>query len=270
MRVIYIDDEQPALDNFRLTAAQIPKIEALTLFQSGEEALMWVRNNLVDVVFMDMEMPGIHGLELAVKLGEIVPGIRIIFVTAYSHFAMDAWGTGAIGYLLKPYTAEDICKELEKCVFRPLPSERIVIQTMPMLAVTVNGKPLHISGAKPRELFALLVDRGERGITSAEGIACLWPDKPNDSSSQSLFRMTYKRLVSALEEAGAGHIVQSGENRRYLRTDQVDCDLYRIQANEENAIKKYSGQYLQEYSWAEDRNGQLYWQYYSKILKDML
>ena len=168
------------------------------------------------------------------------------------------------------YTAEDICRELEKCVFRPLPSERIVIRTMPMLAVTVNGKPLHISGAKPRELFALLVDRGERGITSAEGIACLWPDKPNDSSSQSLFRMTYKRLVSALEEAGAGHIVQSGENRRYLRTDQVDCDLYRIQANEENAIKKYSGQYLQEYSWAEDRNGQLYWQYYSKILKDML
>lgn len=270
MRVIYVDDEQPALDNFRLTAAQIPQFEQLNLFSSGEAALMWVRKNLVDTAFLDMEMPGIHGIDLALKLREINPNIRVIFVTAYSQYALEAWGTGAIGYLLKPYTVDDIRKELEKCIFRPLPSEHIIIRTMPMLSVTVRGEPLHISGAKPRELFALLVDRGERGITSAEGIACLWPDKPNDASAQSLFRMTYKRLVAALEEAGAGHIVGSRENHRFLRVDQVECDLYRILADDENAIQKYSGQYLQEYSWAEERNAQLYWRYYSKILHNMV
>lgn len=113
--------------------------------------------------------------------------------------------------------------------------------------------PLHISGAKPREMLALLVDCGERGFTTGEGIACLWPD----TGTQSLLRMTYKRLLTALEEAGAGHILATQENRRYLKIDAVDCDLYRILAGDKQAARKYSGEYLREYEWAEERNAQL-------------
>ena len=103
-----------------------------------------------------------------------------------------------------------------------------------------------------------MVDRGDSGITSGEAIACLWPERPNDANTQSLFRMTYKRLVSALEEHGAGNIIASRESRRYLRVDLVDCDLYRILSGDYQAGRKYAGQYLSEYDWAEDRNGQLY------------
>lgn len=113
-------------------------------------------------------------------------------------------------------------------------------------------------------MLALLVDRGQRGFTSGEGIACLWPDRPNDLNTQSLFRMTYKRLAAALEEAGAGNIIVSEKNRRYLRENQVDCDLYRILAGDRQAARRYSGDYLQEYSWAEERNAQLYWMLLSK------
>jgi hypothetical protein len=122
----------------------------------------------------------------------------------------------------------------------------------------VDGKPLFLKRAKARELFALLVDRGESGVTSGESIACLWPDKPNSKETQSLFRMTYKRLADALEEEGLGELLISSGTRRALRTDQVDCDLYRILAGDEQTARLYDGQYLQEYSWAEDRNGQLY------------
>lgn len=258
MYVIYVDDEQPALDNFRLTAAAFLEIDSLKLFRNGEEALNWTKDHVVDVAFLDMEMPGLHGLGLALKLRELNPDIRVIFVTAYSQYAMDAWGVDAIGYVLKPYTAQDIRKELQKCVYRPLPSQRIVIQTIPMLSVIVDGTALHLARAKTRELFALLVDRGDRGITTGEGIAYLWPDRPKDANAQSLFRMTYKRLADALDEAGIGHIITSEGNRRFLRVDQVDCDLYRILSGDEQAARKYNGQYMQEYSWAEERNGQLH------------
>lgn len=258
MRIIYVDDEKPALDNFRLTVASFRDVESVHYFQDGYEAMDWLRSNPVDAAFLDMEMPAIRGLDLAKRIRSINPNIRVVFITAYSQYALDAWGVDAVGYVLKPYTAEDIRKELNKCSFRPLPSRRVVIQTIPSLAVTIDGKPLHISGGKPREMFALLVDRGNRGITSGEGIAYLWPDRPNDASAQSLFRMTYKRLTGALEEAGVGHIVASRENRRYLQEDQVECDLYRIMAGDREAARKYDGQYMQEYSWAEDRNGQLY------------
>ena len=269
MRVMYVDDEKPALDNFRLTTAGMGEIRDLALFQDGSAALTYAMTHTVDVAFLDMEMPGIHGLPLARKLKAHDPNIRVIFVTAYSQYALDAWGVDATGYLLKPYTVSDIRKELNKCTYRPLPSRQVVIRTIPTLSATVNGVPLHISAAKPRELFALLVDSGERGISAGEGIACLWPDREMDTNTQSLFRMTYKRLADALEEAGAGDIIASQENRRFLRVDRVDCDLYRILAGDKQEARKYAGQYLQEYSWAEERNAQLYWMLIDKGGKNL-
>ena len=58
MHVIYVDDERPALENFRFTAAKIEEIASFEMFQDGEEALEFVKNNVVDVAFLDMEMPG--------------------------------------------------------------------------------------------------------------------------------------------------------------------------------------------------------------------
>lgn len=265
MNVIYVDDEKPAIDNFRLTTADFPEIKSMHTFQRGEDALAFAVENNVDVAFLDIEMPGLHGLGLARALKEHDPDIRVVFVTAYSQYALDAWNVDASGYLLKPYTAEDIRKALAKCAYRPLPSHQVVIRTIPTLAITVRGIPLHISSAKARELMALLVDHGERGFTAGEGISYLWPGKKNDPSSQSLLRMTYKRLAAILEEAGAGYILASEGNRRYLKTDEVDCDLYRILNGDRQEARKYNGEYLREYSWAEERNGQLYWMLRGKL-----
>ena len=259
MHVIYVDDEKPALDNFRWTAVGISEIASFHLFQNSEEAYEHVKKQLVDAAFLDIEMPEMDGITLAKKIKAYDSNIRVIFVTAYGKYALDAWGVDATGYLLKPYSKTDIKKELAKCTYRSLPSNQVVIETIPSLKVLVNGVPLRISASKPKELLALLVDRGEQGISAGEGIACLWPDRPNDTNTQSLLRMTYKRLADVLEDAGIGHIIASSENRRFLRTDQVECDLYRILAGDKKAEKAYLGNYLQEYSWAEERNSQLYW-----------
>lgn len=266
MHIIYIDDEKPALDNFEYTVANFPEITSLTMFQDGYEALEFVKNHPVDVVFCDMEMPEIHGIELAKKLREYDPDIRIIFVTAYGQYALDAWGVDATGYLLKPYTTSDIRKELNKCTYRHSSSHGVVIQTIPTFSISVDGKVIRISASKPKELLALLVDRGNSGVTTSEAISYLWPDRPDNANSQSLFRMTYKRLLDILEENGAGHIVASEGSLRFLKTDQVNCDLYHILAGDKQAAKNYGGQYLQEYSWAEERNGQLYWMLLGKEL----
>lgn len=259
MNVIYVDDERPAIDNFRLTTADFSQIKSLHCFQRGEDALAFAEENTVDVAFLDIEMPGLHGIDLAKAFKTHDPDIRIVFVTAYSRYALEAWDADASGYLLKPYTAEDIRRALAKCTYHPLPSHQVVIRTIPTLSITVRGTPLHISSAKARELLALLIDHGERGFTAGEGISYLWPEKENDSNAQSLLRMTYKRLVATLDEAGAGHILASEGNRRFLKTDEVDCDLYRILAGDKQESRKYNGEYLREYAWAEERNSQLYW-----------
>lgn len=258
MNIIYVDDEKPALDNFRLTVKDFPEIESLHLFQKGEEAIDWVMKNHVDTAFLDMEMQGIHGLELAKKLKEIDKNIRIVFMTAYGQYALQAFSVDAIGYVLKPYTRQDVYKELEKAaLIRPRPEKQVVIQTIPNFVVSVDGIPLFLGRAKPEELLALLVDRGRAGVTAGEAIACLWPEKTDDESTHSLYRMTFKRLLDALKQEGIDSIVASQGRKKYIRIDQVECDLYRILDGDTEAIRAYGGDYMKEYSWAETRNAQL-------------
>lgn len=258
MNLIYVDDEFPARENFRVTVAPLAEVTHLELLEDGDSALEYAMHHQVDVAFLDMEMSGLHGLTLAARLKELRKNIQVVFVTAYSQYAMDAWNVDAIGYILKPFGSEDICKVLRKAKsYHPRPTETIVIQTIPSLSVSIGGKPFHFSGKKVQEMFALLVDHGDQGITTGDGISYLWPERPNDANSQSLFRMTYKRLVEALDAVGVGHIVASADKRRFLVTDQVECDLYRIFSGDEQAAKLFSGQYLREYSWAEERCAQL-------------
>lgn len=258
MRVIYVDDEKPAIDNFKFTVAGFSEIEQLNTFQTGEEALDFAAKNTVDAAFLDMEMPGIHGLDLARELKRIDGEIRIVFVTAFGQYALQAFSVDAVGYVLKPYTMGDIKRELAKCAYRPVSSHRVVIETMPNLSVTVDGVPMKISGEKPREMLAFLVDRGESGFSVGECISCLWPERKLDSGTLSLCRMTWKRLLQAFESVGASDLLYTADNRRHLKTEAVSCDLYRILQGDRQAARKYNGEYLSEYDWAEERNAQLY------------
>lgn len=258
MKAIYVDDEQPALVKFQMCVKDFQEIEQLELFCDAEEALQWVEKNPVDVAFLDIEMPVINGIELARRFKKMDSNIRIFFMTAYEQYALDAFGVKALGYILKPYTKEEVKEALELALLvRPKPKKRVVIQTIPNFAVWVDETILVLGGAKRVELFALLVDHAEAGVTAGEAIACLWPGRIADAKSQNLYRVTFHLMMEDLKEAGIDHIIGSKGRKRYLITDQVECDLYRILDGNAGGIEKYGGDYMKEYSWAETRNAQL-------------
>lgn len=258
MRVICVDDEQPVLDNFRMKVRDFSEITDLQLFTDGNDALEWAEKNQVDTAFLDMEMTNMTGIELAKRLKMIDRNIRIVFVTAFEQYALEAFGVDAIGYVLKPYTREEIHKELEKAArIRSLPQKRVEIKTIPSFVILVDEEVMHFDRAKPEELLALLVDRADAGITAGEAIACLWPGRLADESTQSLYRMTFHRLMAVLKEAGISYIVRSEGRKRYIVREQVDCDLYRIFDGDTEKLKDYDGEYMREYSWAESNNARL-------------
>lgn len=211
---------------------------------------------MVDIAFVYCRTP--EHVEAAKQLIEQRSGVQVVLFAEDGRYALQAWQIQASGYLLIPYTQEELERTVAKHQFSSFAARRVVIQTLPSFAVTVDGRPMHISAAKPRELLALLVDCAERGLTTAEGISLLWPDRADDEKTRSLFRMTYKRLSAILEEAGVGDIIGSNNNKRYLHMNKVHCDLYEMLAGNKQIQKRYVGQYMQEYSWAEDRNAQLY------------
>lgn len=260
MNVICVDDEKPALENFRYTVMNIENVDSVNLFQRGTEALEWIKSNRVDIAFLDIEMADIQGVELAKRIHELNPKVYVVFVTAYGKYAIDAFGVNTIGYVLKPYDEEDIRKELDKLgVQKHGKGKNVVIETIPNFVVKVGGTPIYFGRLKVKELFALLVDRGEKGITSGDAIAYLWPDKPDDANSKSLFRVTLKRLIDNLKEYGIENIIDTSSREKHIIMDMVDCDLYKILKGEgdEDIQKKYNGYYMREFSWGEDTNALL-------------
>ena len=258
IHIICVDDEQLALDNFRLTVEHMPEVESLQLFKTGQQALQWAKTHEVNAAFLDMEMSSMHGLRLARELHAINENISVVFVTAYSQFALEAFAADAIGYILKPYTREEVCKELRKVArYTPTTEQNVTITTIPYLSVRANGSEVRLPNSKCKEMFAFFVDRVGIAASAGEIIACLWPERTNDEATGTLLRVTYNRLVHLLEEAGIGHIVESQNRQRWLVKESVDCDLYRILDGDMSAGKSYAGEYLREYSWAESTNARL-------------
>lgn len=259
MHVICVDEDQALLDHISRTLGEHPSVESIRGFLDGESALRWGERHPLDVAFLTLRSPKPEGLCLSEQLRYRYPGVRVIFLSDSKEYAYDAFQRDAVGYALLPADGETLHAQLEKALWaRPRGPRRVVLQTIPGFGVTVDGAALHISRPKVLELFALLVDRGDQGITTGEGIALLWPERPGDSNVHTLFRMTYKRLADALAQAGIGCILASDGSHRYIRREMVECDLYSILEGDPGAAKKYAGEYLREYSWAEDRNGQLY------------
>lgn len=259
MHVIYVDADESALNHFRQTVKDYREITSLQLFSAAGDAVKWMENHPVDVAFLDTEIGGVQGPELARQLKEIDKNIRIVFVTAHTQYALEAFGVDAIGYVLKPYSGEHIKNELEKASrIRPVQRKKVEITTFPAFHVKVNGDVLRLSNAKSIELLALFVERRGVGITGGEAISYLWPERSNDSSTQTLYRMTLKRLMDALRKAGVEDMIGRAGRMKYLRTEKVDCDFYKVLDGDKEAAKYYTGEFMQEYSWAEVRNAQLY------------
>ena len=246
------------MDNFRLTVENMHGVETLRLFQSGEEALEWAKTHEVNAAFLDMEMSDMHGLQLARELHAINENIGVVFVTAFSRFALEAFGADAVGYILKPYTREDVRNELRKLGrYHPIASQSITITTIPFFSIRVDDREVRIPNSKCREMLAFFVDRAGVSASAGDIISCLWPDRANDEATGTLLRVTYNRLFRLLEDVGIAHILVSKNRQRWLVRESVECDLYRILEGDLEAGKAYAGEYLREYSWAESTNARL-------------
>ena len=117
-------DEAPNViivdDNKVLIADSIPVLEevmpnaAITGFIWPQEAIEFAKTNRVALAFLDIELGTASGLDLCGTLLEINPRTNVVFLTSYPDYAIDAWRTDAGGFLVKPLTADDVRKQLEK------------------------------------------------------------------------------------------------------------------------------------------------------------
>lgn len=112
MNIIVVDDEPLALRGIARLVREAGEAGEVQEFSLPRTALAFAREHLVDVAFLDIEMPGMSGIELAKALKDRNPDTHIVFVTSYEQYALDAFAVRATGYLLKPARLEDVRREL--------------------------------------------------------------------------------------------------------------------------------------------------------------
>lgn len=256
MNIIAVDDEALALGYMLKILKEAVPGGSFKGFEDPFAALDYLRENPADIAFLDIEMYGLNGIELAKRFKEAAPAVKIIFSTGFPDYALDAFSVHANGYLLKPPTVEAVKSELDNLGLPTANSQkRVRVQTFGNFEVFVDNAPLRFGRAKDKELFAYLVDRKGSGSTTAELISVLWEDRDLSHSLQSQFQTVAADMIKTFKTVNTEDVLIKKRNYLSVDTEKLDCDYYNFLKGDTRAINSYAGEYMSNYSWAEFTTG---------------
>ncbi|WP_440906014.1 LytR/AlgR family response regulator transcription factor [Catenovulum sp. SX2] len=117
IKTIIVDDEPLALSLIKAKLSKHPQINIVAECQNGRKALEKIQQHAPDLVFLDIEMPGLNGFDVIQKIqNDLMP--LIVFTTAYDQYALNAFDVNAVDYILKPIDEEHIQRAVERATSR--------------------------------------------------------------------------------------------------------------------------------------------------------
>lgn len=162
LRVLLVDDEQPARERLRQLLSAFDEIEIAGEAEDGEQAVERIVELQPDLVFLDIQMPGCSGTEVAASLRS--PRPKIVFCTAYDEYAVDAFELRAVDYLLKPVSRARLAKALERARER---SERDADASVDQAGRAVDSFPARFLAKRGAKYF--VVPEGDVVFFGSEG-----------------------------------------------------------------------------------------------------
>lgn len=164
MNILIVDDEPLAISRLQRLLASLGH-SGITSASSAEEALFLSRDTRFDAAFLDISMSGMDGIDLGYALRERDPDLYIIYQTAHDTHALKAFNVGAIDYLLKPYTLDDLERALRRI-------DRPTSETPRFLSKSGDSQRL----VRPDEIYYVKADLSEVIFRTKEGF-CYYPKK---------------------------------------------------------------------------------------------
>ncbi|MGW8428863.1 response regulator [Peribacillus simplex] len=234
---ITIDDEQPNHILLKRVIDQNGQLEVVKQFTHPETALEKIREIKPDVAFVDIEMPDMNGLELAEKILAIHGQTHIIFVTAYSQYAIEAFKVNALDYILKPVDAHEMNRVVRKIKNRTSqqglesangPQEimhkgRILF----MGEFEVYGKhsyqKVHWMTSKVEELLAYLVMHLGKPVDKWKLCDLLWPNLDPNRATTNLHTSIY-RLKKTIANEQVPLQIKSNSNGYWVELEECLLD----------------------------------------------
>lgn len=235
LKAVIVDDEILVLNMLKNMLNAEEDIEIIGEYTSPKAALELIPGLRPDLVFLDIEMSGINGIELAVQILDRMEHVNIVFVTAYDKYAIEAFKLNAIHYILKPPGKEEIKQAILRAVKEShyhvkTKEEKVLVRLFGDISIRdESGNSLvKWPTAKTEELFALLMLHGKNGIDKWRVIEKLWPESQTEKVEQILYSTVY-RIKKALEDAGIKAIIHNKLGRYSLHIENAWCDIYEFE-----------------------------------------
>ncbi|MBP1906497.1 two-component SAPR family response regulator [Paenibacillus turicensis] len=283
-KAILIDDEEIALDVMNIMLDEVGGVEVVGKYQLVAEALAHCGELKPDLIFLDIEMPGVNGLDAAVDLTVHCPDAKIVFVTAHDQYAIDAYDTDAIGYLLKPVVKDKLVKlllrynNLQNKQVRQMDhsskgeDNQVTAATLSinsgnssadkkalqlkvlgsMELYTPSGRLMTWRTKKTKELFAFLWHHRGQHVYKYAILEHLWPNDTADRGHKLLHTSLYY-LRSMFKLEGYDGFVKYGDDKYWIDPSAVRSDLDELHDGLkaikaggaiEGTLQLYSGDYL--------------------------
>ncbi len=249
MIAIAVDDEALMLGALVAAVEASPDITSVAGFSDCEEALEYVKSNSIDVAFLDINMRGMGGLALAEKIVAARSTCKIVFCTGYEEYAIPAFKLHASGYLMKPISAEDVQGEIDNIKGVRAQEKLLTVKCFGDFEVYAKKEKVAFKRLKTKELFAFLVDRNGSGMTAKQICAVLFPDDTDDTKNAAYLRQLVMDLKNTLKSVGAENVLCHETPCYRVDTSLLKCDYTSYL---ETGKPEFHGEYMTQYSWAEE------------------
>lgn len=251
MRAILVDDEPLMLKSFMRFSAGISEIHVIAQFSGAEEAITFAEENSFELALLDIQMPKMSGIELAIKLRELYPELLVVFISAYDEYVRDSNAIGGDDYIVKPYKKETIERMAKKMfLLSKRQHKNIYLQMFGRFNVLKNGVPLPISG-KTKEILALIACKRGREISNEEIYTIIWEGRQYSNEHMKTYYNALSRLKRILADSGDGNLLISTPHGQMLNMDLCDCDYFDWLNRNIGSQNRFEGEFLSEYSWGE-------------------
>ncbi|WP_203363352.1 response regulator [Bacillus sp. REN10] len=287
MNIILVDDESLALDYLEGLLKKIGAFETIKKFNNPILAKEVILNEEVDVVFLDIHLPEVNGIELAEMLVEKKPSLTIIFCTAYEEYAVQAFELNALDYIVKPISIERLTKTMNR-IQKQVPVEtsknkvrdNVIYMNMFQTASIQSKDGSFIKTSwrtkKAEELFLYLLQHRNQLIHKSTLVDTLWPEHDEEKVYNQLYTAIYY-VRKKLKEFGEHFQLKNTSDGYILTLINVILDVEEWETQNQSTpplreetihyytdlLTLYTGDYLQgyDYWWAEserERHKQLW------------
>lgn len=252
MKTILVDDMALDMQLLELKCADMPDFEIVGKFTDPLDAVRYAESNEVEFALLDIDMPGMNGIDLAMRLRRLRGDIIIVFVTAHPRFAVEAFRMKADYMVFKPFDRDDILDVLERAkLLQNRQKKRVTFHTFGYFEMLVDGQPVRFRSAKAKELMALCVYFEGRSVSIYTIIEYLCDGSETKNANNTGYRRTIKELVDTLRDCGAEEVFVRERGSCRIRRELIGCDYYDFWAGRADAVSRFDGRFMSDYAWAE-------------------